>query len=69
MQIFNTSSIKEYGYDIKKTSGEMKTVFRDVKEEVGKGSAEVKNKTHLLRDDFRELFIEGNCCSYRGALG
>jgi acylphosphatase len=43
--------ITQKGFD------EMKTGFREVKEEVGKGSAEVKNEIHLLRDDFRELFM------------
>lgn len=43
--------ITQKGFD------EMKTGFRAVKEEVGKGSAEVKNEIHLLRDDFRELFM------------
>jgi acylphosphatase len=43
--------ITQKGFD------EMKTGFREVKEEVAKGSAEVKNEIHLLRDDFRELFM------------
>jgi acylphosphatase len=50
--------ITQKGFDEMKTGfDEMKTGFREVKEEVGKGSAEVKNEIHLLRDDFRELFM------------
>ncbi len=41
------------GFDEMKTGfDEMKTGFREVKEEVGKGSAEIKNEIHLLRDDY-----------------
>lgn len=50
--------ITQKGFDEMNTGfDEMKTGFRAVKEEVGKGSAEVKNEIHLLRDDFRELFM------------
>ncbi|MDP2754044.1 MAG: hypothetical protein Q8P40_06585, partial [Nitrospirota bacterium] len=50
--------ITQKGFDEMKTGfDEMKTGFREVKEEVRKGSAEVKNEIHLLRDDFRELFM------------
>lgn len=33
------------------------TGFADVKEEMAKGFGEVKEEIHMLRDDFRELFV------------
>ncbi|GFO96660.1 acylphosphatase [groundwater metagenome] len=54
--------ITETGFaDVKEETakgfGDMRTGFADVKEEMHKGFGEVKEEIHMLRDDFRELFM------------